>query len=225
MKLIQKDHVADNVWSFRFDAGASITWIAGQFIQVELPHERPDAEGTKRWFTVSSAPFEGVAQITTRVTGTTFKQALGALPIGGELNLIAPPEGDFVWSDSDQPIVFIAGGIGITPFHSILKERFHDHKPLNVTLIYSGRTADLPFKDEFQKWAAADSNFKVTYVIGEQLTVEKLSAIEPGLNKSLVYLSGPEPMVEALGDQLKASGLPQDRLKQDFFPNYTEANY
>jgi ferredoxin-NADP reductase len=226
LKLIEKEHLVDNVWAFRFQPNEPLVWTAGQFVQVELPHDNPDGEGTQRWFTNSAAPYEGILQITTRVTDTTFKQALSKLEAGDEaLQLIAAPDGDFVWEDTQRPLVFVAGGIGVTPFRSILKQRAHDDLPLNVTLVYGSRTADVPFKDELDQWAAKDSQFKITYVAGEPLTAEKLASLVPQLHESLVYLSGPEPMVEALGDALKTQGLPEAQLKQDFFPNYNEHNY
>jgi ferredoxin-NADP reductase len=225
LTLVNKEHLVDNIWAFRFEPNEPFTWTAGQYMRVELPHDNPDDEGTKRWFTVSSAPYQGIAQITTRVTESTFKQALAALPIGGELQLLEKPHGDFVWQDSDPPIVFVAGGIGITPFYSILKQRAHDGLPLHVTLIYGGRTPDVPFKNEFDQWVSDDPLFKVHYVVGAPLTAESIAVLEPGINNSLVYVSGPEPMVEALGAQLKEHGLPEEQLKQDFFPNYTEKNY
>lgn len=226
LTLISKQHLVDNVWAFRFQPGEPMIWTAGQFVRVELPHDNPDKEGTKRWFTNSAAPFEGILQITTRVTDSTFKQGLSKLDEGSTaLQLLDPPEGDFVWQDTDMPIVFIAGGIGVTPFHSILKQRAHDKLPLNVTLVYGSRTADVPFKDEIAEWQASDANLKVHYVVGTPLTPESLTTSVPDLNASLVYLSGPEPMVESFGDALKAHGLPEPQLKQDFFPNYTEQNY
>ena len=226
LTLIHKEHVVDNVWIFRFQPSQPLTWTAGQYVRVELPHDNPDEQGTKRWFTNSAAPYEGVMQITTRVTDSTFKQTLAKLNEGDtQLQLIENPEGDFVWQDSGLPVIFIAAGIGVTPFHSILKQRAHDHLPLHVTLIYSGRTPDLPFKDELASWAAADPQLKVTYVIGEQLDAEKLARLEPHINQSLVYLSGPEPMVQALGKDLQDHGLPQAQFKHDDFPNYTQQNY
>jgi ferredoxin-NADP reductase len=65
----------------------------------------------------------------------------------------------------------------------------------------------------------------VHYVVGSPVTAESLTELLPNLNESLVYLSGPEPMVEALGDDLKKHDLPEAQLKQDFFPNYNETNY
>ena len=66
LTFIQKEHLIDDVWAFRFKPTGPFTWTAGQYVRVELPHENPDAEGTKRWFTNSAAPFEGIMQITTR---------------------------------------------------------------------------------------------------------------------------------------------------------------
>lgn len=225
LTLFEKEHLVDNIWAFRFHPTEGLNWTAGQYIRVDLPHENPDAEGTKRWFTVSSAPYDEYVQITTRVTQSTFKQALSGLETGDTLQMIEAPEGDFVWQDSRLPIVFVAGGIGVTPFRSILRQRAHDQLPLNVTLIYSGRTEDLPFKDEIAEWQAQDTHFKALYSIGEPMTADKIAEQCQNINESLVYVSGPEPMVEALNGALQGNGLPEAQLKGDFFPNYTEQNY
>ena len=225
LTLTSKENLAGNVWAFRFEADTPTSWTPGQFIRIELPHDNPDDEGTKRWFTISSTPHEGYIQITTRVTDTTFKQALAALPIGGTINLVEQPDGDFVWQESEKPLVFIAGGIGITPFYSMLKARGHSGQPVLATLIYNGRTDELPFKVEFEEASRRHPEFKVHYVIGEQLTTEKLTELVPNISSSQVYISGAESMVEALGKQLEESGLANDNLHQDFFPHYNEESY
>lgn len=226
LTLYEKEHLVDNVWAFRFRPSEPLTWTAGQYVRVELPHDNPDEEGARRWFTNSAAPYEGILQITTRVTDTTFKQALFQLEIGStNLRLIEAPEGDFVWQDANMPVVFVAGGIGVTPFRSIIKQRIHDGQALNLSLVYGSRSPEVPFKDELSEWMSADPTLKVHYVSGSPLTAEALIAELPTFNSSLVYVSGPEPMVEALGDDLKKHGLPEAQLKQDFFPNYDENNY
>ncbi|HRF28687.1 MAG TPA: YHS domain-containing protein [Candidatus Saccharibacteria bacterium] len=225
LTLASKENLVGNVWAFRFKADTPILWTPGQFIRVELPHDNPDVEGTKRWFTISSTPHDGYTQITTRVTDTTFKQSLAALPIGDTINLVEQPDGDFVWQESDEPLVFVAGGIGITPFYSMLKARGHSGQPVSATLIYNGRTDDLPFKAEFSEASKQHPEFTVQYVIGEPLTAEKLTELVPDISSSQVFISGPEPMVETLGKQLEDNGLSSDSLHQDFFPHYSEANY
>ncbi|HRJ06218.1 MAG TPA: hypothetical protein PK096_04395 [Candidatus Saccharibacteria bacterium] len=223
--LKEKEYLTDNIWAFRFTANQPLSWTPGQFIRIEIPHENPDDEGTKRWFTISSTPHDGFIQITTRITGTTFKKALADLSIGEMIQLIERPDGDFIWQESDKPLVFIAGGIGITPFYSMLKARGHSGQSVSATLIYNGRTADLPFKAEFTEASKHHPEFAVQYVIGEQLTAAKIRELIPNINLSQVYVSGPEPMVEKLGEQLKETGLQSHDLHQDFFPHYSEANY
>jgi ferredoxin-NADP reductase len=225
LRLLSKTNLVDNIWSFVWEPHPSFSWTAGQFIRVELPHDHPDKEGTKRWFTVSAAPYEGHPQITTRITTSTFKQTLVNIPVGGEITLLANPDGDFIWEDSELPMVFIAAGIGVTPFRSILAQRAHADKPLNVTLVYANRTEAAAFIAEFKHYQEQFSDFKLQLVTGGLLTAGRLYELMPDLNQSMVYLSGPEPMVEALGDELRSTGLPEQQLKQDFFPNYTESNY
>ena len=225
LRLIEKEHLTDNVWAFRFEPDEPLEWTAGEYISVELPHEKPDGEGTKRWFTISSAPYEKIVQITTRITQSSFKQALSRLEVGDELQLLDLPHGRFVWQDPNRPLVFIAGGIGVTPFRSILKQRAHDGLPLNVTLVYGSRTPDVPFQGELQDWAALDPSLKIHCVVGEPLTVDRLFELVPDLAKSLIYLSGPQPLMVALDAGLKAGGIPQAQLKHDFFPSYTEKEY
>jgi len=225
LTLIEKEHLVDDVWTFRFKADEPFTWTAGQYISVELPHNNPDGKGTKRWFTISSAPYEQYVQITTRVTDSTFKQALVALKPGGELTLLDQPHGNFVWLDKGRPLVFVATGLGITPFQSILKQRAHDALPLDVTLIYNGRTLALPFKDELKEWMKLDRGLKVKYVIGERLNARHLLELVPALNESLVYISGAQPLMLELADALKNQGLPASQLKHELFPSYTKNNY
>lgn len=221
LTLVEKLHEAANIWTFRFRSDEPLVWEAGQFVQVELPHEDPDDEGTARWFTNAAAPYEGVMQITTRVTRSTFKQALSRLEPGDAIELKEAPDGDFTWEETDVPIVFVAGGIGVTPFHSILKQRFHDGEPLAVTLIYGSGSDDVAFGDELAEWEESDPSLTVHRVVGEPLTVDVLTRLVPALTDCLVYVSGPEPMVEELGEALRDAGLPDLQLKEDFFPGYT----
>lgn len=223
--LSNKEHLVDNVWAFRFTPDQPLVWTPGQFMRVEIQHDHPDEEGTKRWFTISSTPHDGYIQITTRVTKTSFKQALAALKTGDTIKLIEKPDGDFVWQEDDKPLVFIAGGIGITPFYSMLRARGHANLTVNTILIYNGRDDNLPFKTEFAEASKRHPELKVHYVVGKQLSVEDIASVAPDLYSSQVYVSGPEPMVESLGKQLREAGVSDDNLHEDFFPNYSQQNY
>jgi ferredoxin-NADP reductase len=224
LTLKEKRHEVADVHSFIFEPPEPLTWQAGQFMRYELPHDNEDEKGKERWFTIASPPYEGLAQITTRITDSSFKRALAGMSPGDRITA-DPPEGDFVWQDTDDRIVFVAAGIGITPYHSILKQRMHDGDSMKATLIYGNRTKEIVFKEEFDRWVVEHPELNVFYKIGVMLNPENLSEIVPDLPKCLLYLSGPEKMVEDLGEQLSKAGMPKKRIKQDFFPGYDEKNY
>lgn len=225
LTLVSKINIIDNVWSFNFNPSELINWTAGQFIEVKLPHDNTDVKGDTRYFTISSAPFEQFIQLTTRITDSSFKKALSDLDIGDLISIIEGPKGDFVWQESNMLVVFIIGGIGITPFISIIKQLVHDGKKINLTLIYANRTEDIPFREQIDDWAQNDTTLSVKYEVGTPLTIDRILQIYPEITKTMVYLSGPEPMVNALSGQLKVSGLLDNQIKSDYFINYTEKNY
>jgi ferredoxin-NADP reductase len=224
MKVIFKKKFAEggNAVSFILEPEKPVNWEAGQYISYEIPGLPPSND--ERTFTISSAPYEKHFQITTRITDSTFKQQLNNLKPGTELEA-DQVGGDFTWVDTNRPIIFVAGGIGVTPYHSILKQRAHDNKPLTATLLYANRDDNLVFKAELDKLAATHPEFGIHYVIGEQLNAQKMRKLAPQLNESLIYLSGPESMVDSFEEQLSALGIPKDQLKQDWFPGYTVKTY
>lgn len=225
LTLLEKTNIIDNVWSFNFKPENPVNWIAGQFIEVQLIHENTDSEGDERYFTISSAPYEQIIQITTRITESSFKIALNNLKNGESISLVEGPKGDFIWQESVFPSVFIIGGIGITPLISIIKQKMYEGSKINLNLIYANRTEEIPFKPEIDKWAYDDSSLIVKYEVGMPLTINRIEQLSPEIYKSMVYLSGPEPMVNSLSSQLKSKGLPDAQLKSDYFVNYTENNY
>lgn len=198
----------------------SFAWTAGQFIRVGLPHTNPDSEGPRRYFTIASAPAQGFVQISTRLTGSSFKQALANLPIGGQLELLDAPAGDFTWQPSSHPLIFVAQGIGVTPFISQLRQRHLERTPLAAHLLYGNRSPDIPFTTELQNLASTHPEFNLT-ISDQPISLEQLGQI-PHLSQSLVYISGPIP---TLGLLRAPFNLPISRLKQDTFPNYPADSY
>lgn len=217
LTLLQKYTQGGDIVTFCFKTDKPLDWEAGQFMhwQIEV-----DGKPEFHWFTISSAPYEKKPCITTHVRNTPFKQALNKLEVGDIIHGFGR-DGDFVWEDSDLPHVFIAGGIGVTPFHSIIKQRAHEGKSLPITLLYANRDDNIAFKSEFDAISKAHPEFGISYVIGKPLSLDLIKEKVPHFKESLVYLSGAEPMVEAIGDQLRKAGLPAHQLKRDFFPNYT----
>ncbi|MDE2071463.1 MAG: FAD-dependent oxidoreductase [Patescibacteria group bacterium] len=225
MKLLltRRMQEAPGIESFFFKPEAPLSWKAGQFFHWILHHRPTDERGSDRWFTVSAAPSEGEVRLTTRFTsekGSSFKQALGALKAGEAIE-ISDVDGDFVIDDFSKPYVFVAGGIGITPFRSILIEAAHAGAKPHVTLLWNNRDEHFPFKQELDALAANNPDFTIHYLVAPQkIDEEAVKKYVPDITTPAFYVSGPEPMVESLGAMLKGMGVSPERLKQDWFPGY-----
>jgi len=222
LTLESKIHRVDNVWSFRFQPEHPMLWLAGQFMRVELPHADVDAAGASRWFTIAAAPHEAVPTITTRLTNSTFKQALANLRIGDHLRLLESPAGNFVWRPSDRPRLFAAQGIGITPFYAIIKDRRHHGLPTEAVLVYAHRPGTgAVFDDELQAWAESDPTLTIIHHAG-LLSPEQLVRYVPDYAQRTLYVSGPKSFIRLC---MPPHRLPPRQLKQDNFPGYAAANY
>ena len=217
-----KEKINHNVTTFWFRPPHKVSYTAGQFIEITLPHANPDERGIKHWFTLSSSPTDEHISITTKFfdeQASTFKKTLFRLNQGNEVQ-ISDPMGDFVLpKDKSIPLVFVAGGIGITPFHSIVKWLLDNGEKRKIQVILATHAAeDLLFVDLFRQYRvepvlAVDTN-------GQRLSGRFiLDTIGKPSNK-LIYVSGPEPMVETLNADLEKLGAAKNQLIGDFFPGY-----
>lgn len=215
MKLtfVSKQQEATDVWTFVFDPVEPVVWEAGQSIRFELP--RPTYGTDERRFTISSAPYEKQIKITTRLSDSSFKKSLDALTPGQQVDAFNV-EGTFVWGEAMQPRIFVAGGIGITPFHSLLQQRMHEKHPLNATLLYRSSMADAPFGGWLDDLQETRTDFAVQYYVQKRITAQDVAAL-PHWRDSLVYVSGPTQMVESLSTELLTLGLLEENLKRDLF--------
>jgi ferredoxin-NADP reductase len=221
LKLISKKLEAPNVYTFTFKPDQPISWIPGQYLHYILPHASPDNRGIERWFTISSAPFEKNICITTRFAGTkgsSFKKALLNLDVGAELEADGP-EGDFVLEKGNLHHILIAGGIGITPYHSVLTQLNHDRQDTNIDLLYANQDENLVFGSELTKIEASLKSFHVHPFIGRRLNPSDFKKYVEEPN-SIFYLSGPEPLVENYEGILQKMGIAKKQIKTDFFPGY-----
>lgn len=223
LKLIDRKPVVPNVETFVFEPPEPITWQSGQFLHYTLEHPNPDDRKIKRWFTISNPPYKEHPSITTRFTdsgGSSFKKALRSMKLGDEIEA-TEPEGDFVLEDPSRQYIFIAGGIGITPFHSILLQLDNDKKPINVDLMYANRDNQFPFDDEFQTIASRNPDFRIHKFVGpKHIEAKDIKAVANNLNGPEYYVSGPEPMVEAFDKMLKDMGINKAKIQSDYFPGY-----
>src|SRR6185437_1927143 len=120
-KLKSRDLVAERTMAFHFEKPASFVFTAGQFIDMDLlsPSET-DTEGNTRCFSVSSAPYEDTIMVTTRLRDTAFKRVLKTMPVETEVKIEGPFGNLRLHNNVKRQAIFLAGGIGITPFRSIL---------------------------------------------------------------------------------------------------------
>jgi ferredoxin-NADP reductase len=217
LRLIRSQGEAGNVRTFVFETGG-LTWIAGQSQGYVIPSVGETEDENQRWFTIASAPYEGEIHISTRVSQSKFKQALNAMQPGETISCYGL-EGDFTWEETSEPVVLVAGGIGITPFRSILLERSRAGKPLNANLLYYNRDEQIPFRAELESLASRHSEFRLQFVVGEMIDADSILRRAPDSSSRLLYISGPEPMVENVGEKLRERGV---EIKQDWFPGYDE---
>ncbi len=224
LKLIQKKPETSDCITFIFQLEQPLDWQPGQFLQYTLPDPQADDRGEKRFFTNAAAPFEQVVRLTTRFTpekGSSFKNNLQKLAVGQTIETQSP-NGSFVIDDPNKQYIFIAGGIGITPFRAILLDLEHNQKPLNVTLLYANRNNEIVYRDELEGLKNARPNLQIHYIIDPQRIDEQLiSQKVPDFKQKVFYLSGPKPLVEAMEKTLADLGVAKEQIKTDYFPGYT----
>jgi ferredoxin-NADP reductase len=231
LKLTGRRDEADDVASFMFVPNDRLPYQAGQYIRLAIPHPDSDDRGTSRYFTLSSAPSERLVMITTRVSrpGSSFKRALASLREGDVVDGTGPG-GRFVYPTDGPPAVFVAGGIGVTPFRSILTELAAQGVRPDICLVYANRTASIPFREHFDRLSAERRCGRVVYTISKpqkdwvgstgRIDAAFLARSVPDLEKRDAYVSGPRPMVEGVVKELASLGLDATRIKTEVFPGY-----
>ncbi len=191
-------------------------YTAGQFIELTLPGVG------KHWFTLSSSPQEHDLSITTRRSDSDFKKALFAMNASSSVD-ISQPMGDFVLPKLAQtPLVWVAGGIGITPFISQLKWLAETGEQRPIRLMWAVRSEDDIIFQEVMDAAQQHATIVVSEPTaawgGERghLTAEMVKALAELDQDTQIFISGPEPFVDTL-----KKGLPTKQVVTDAFPGYT----
>lgn len=222
LTLIETRQEAPEAISFFFEPDQPMTWDAGQFLQYTLPHLAADNRGSNRYFSIASAPSEGHVRLTTRFAenSSTFKATLKAMRPGQTIG-IGKPEGDFVITDPTEEFVFVAGGAGITAFRAMLMDLDHKEFPMHIALLYANRDEHFIYRDELDALARKHKNFTIRYVVSpEKIDAANIRAAAPQIARPTFYVSGPEPMVEALDRLLPTLGVPPSHLRNDYLPGY-----
>ncbi len=233
--LLASETVAEGTMSFRFAKPAGFTHVAGQsavFTLLDPPET--DGEGVTRTFTIASAPHEPELMIATRMRDTAFKRVLKALPMKNSIRVSGVGGAMTLHDDPVRPVVFLAGGIGITPFLSMARHAAYAKLPHKITLFYSNRRPeDAAFLDELQQLAQTSPDFRLVATMtamgpsakpwqGETGTINEamLRRHIPDVRLPIYYLAGPAAMVAAMRVVLEKMGVASKDIRYEEFYGY-----
>jgi ferredoxin-NADP reductase len=215
-----------DILSVRFAKPDGFNYLAGQYMFITL--EVGGGDITKH-LTISSSPTEKFLEITKRLTGHPFANALSSLE-PGDVVRIKGPYGKFVLGDYKK-IGMLSGGIGITPLRSMI--RYSADKAINtdIVLIYSNKNEnDIGFKDEFQELQRYNPNLKVIYTITEpsrnwngltgRINSEMIMKCLPDYRERVFYISGPAQMANAMQILLSDLKIPENRIRKEYFSGF-----
>ncbi|HEX9679025.1 MAG TPA: hypothetical protein VGA08_00170 [Candidatus Saccharimonadales bacterium] len=217
-RLAAKHQETADVWSYFFSKPPAYSFTAGDYAELEIDYA---PQGGRRWFSLASAPHENHLQITTRLPHprSEFKHHLANLSPGQSVN-ISPPMGNFNLPKLASPVLLVAGGIGITPYRSILLSIKHDASyPMDlIKLVYSARPGNFLFNESIN---FIGDGLKLSPSARFRLDVKKLTALVPDMAQRIIYLSGPEEMMDKLHKELLEAGIKYSNQRLSFFPNYS----
>src|SRR5260370_18582963 len=233
LKLIKKIKMAPDIIKFVFKHTHKLSFVPGQYMEFTLVHPHPDSRGNRRYFTLASSPTENAVHMGIRFygQGSSFKKALSR--IDGRTQLIgAQLAGDFtLHPDPKQKLFFIAGGIGITPFRSMLKYLLDTQEKRDIVLFYANKTPDQIVYQDVLSAAQAKLGIKTFYTLTDtvaapknwsgflgRINEEMIQKVVPDYEERTYYVSGPLHMVNAYEQILKNMRIKQKQIKKDFFP-------
>lgn len=237
LKLVGKKEEAKDIKSFFWEPETKVSYLPGQFYYFTLINLKyPDTRGPTRHFTLSSSPKEGdILRFTTKIREESgFKKTLDELRIGDFIKGEGP-NGSFVLEDSDfGPHIFIAGGIGIAPFRSMIKNVSDKKINTQIILIYSSSTPEeICFKNELVEISTLHKNIKVYFTVSHpeessKKWSENVGRIDEKLIKKLVmdinkptwWICGPPLMVGAIEQILEKLSIPPSQIKTEKFTGY-----
>jgi ferredoxin-NADP reductase len=233
-RIKEKREVAKGTLLVTFDLlGEEVDFTPGQYFFVTLPDVGyQDDKGLRKHITVVTSPNEkGVLGFATRMRDSAFKRSLGKLSVGSEAE-VEPPKGTFALpEDTSRPLVFVAGGIGITVFRSMLRYIHEEGLPYRVTLIYSNRDREsTAFLDELQELDGESSDFRLILTMtqdprweGENRKIDSqflTDYLGPSLNDHTFLVAGSPAMVEGVQKTLVEAGVENDNVIAERYSGY-----
>ena len=233
--LIRREEVAEGTMAFHFEKPSGFSFSAGQFADVTLTDPlETDAEGNTRTFSIASPPFANELVFTTRMRNTAFKRSLKQVMLTAEVK-ISPAAGSFtLHKNLTKPAIFLAGGIGITPFLSMAQQADRDRLSQKLFLFYSNRRPeDAAFLDTLRALETTNPNFRLICTMtemskskeewkGETALIDKemLCRHLANLQGPIYYIAGPPTMVTAMRGTLVNAGIEENDIRTDEFVGY-----
>ncbi len=218
LKVTKVEQLAKDIYEVSFARPAALRFRAGQYMEWTLTHPKADVRGNRRTFSVASGPQESSLRIAVRTSkpGSSYKAALINLRPGDRVRA-SHVAGSFTLPARSQPLLFIAGGIGITPFVSMIHALMATGKKYDVQLVYIARSEQhFVYRSLLQ--AAKAHGVQTEYVVG-RLDADALVEMLPSLADRQVYISGPDAMVTSYSQALKKQ-VPRRRIHTDHFSGY-----
>ena len=223
--LQRREEIAEGTLAFHFEKPAGFDFKAGQSVSLALRAPPAAPNSARRTFSLVSAPFEPELVVATRLReASAYKRALKALPVGTTVRLTGPLGKMTLHEDSARAAVFIAGGIGITPFMSMLRQAIHHRLRHRLFLLYSNRKPEnAAFLAELQALARESENFRLharmTASEG-RIDDEAIGNFVGDAPAPIYYLAGPPAFVEAITQALMALGVTNDAVQSETFYGY-----
>ncbi len=227
LTLVEKIQLAPNVYEFVFSTNKQMRFSAGQYVELTLPHTNTDNRGIRRFFTIASEPNNKLLKLSTKFykPSSTFKTNLFSLN-KNDILYASQLSGDFIMpKNPKEKIVFIAGGIGITPFISMIRDIISKNTRVDVTLIYINRTQTNTAYIDLLKEAEVNG-IKTMYIFTDtqsgHVDISQTTIIEniPDFQNSIFYISGPHAMVVSIKNILKRLKISRSKIKTDYFPGF-----
>jgi ferredoxin-NADP reductase len=223
--LTGREEVAEGTTAFRFAKPAGFAFKPGQSVNLSLIDPPAEPNSARRTFSLASAPFESELAIATRMReGSAFKRALKALPIGSNVRLTGPLGDMTLHEDAARAAVFIGGGIGITPFRSMLLQADHDRLEHRLLLAYSNRRREhAAFLAELQALERRNARFRLLAAMTDtdgMINDETLKRFVGDAPAPVYYLAGPPAMVAAMKAILARNGVGADDVRSEEFFGY-----
>jgi ferredoxin-NADP reductase len=234
--LLGRTEVAKGTMAFQFDKPNNFVFKAGQYIDLTLSGSQPQSgpsDGMTHTFSIVSSPSDEEILVTTRMRGTVFKQALSSLPVGSGVRIEGPIGSFSLHNNTSRPAVFLAGGIGIAPFLSMLSYATQEKMRHPIILFYANRyLEDAAFIDALWKLERANPRFRfvptLTRVANSngwkgktgRISSEMLLTHVGVLRGPIYYIAGPPTMVAAARRSLSEVGVDEDDIRTEEFSGY-----